>query len=246
MKIRWALAALATIGLLAGCSSVVNGTGSTALTGGASGAARSPDFPNRSGSAPQPSDTGEAPAPEPSGSSGSSGSAAEAATPCPNVSYPYAHLAFACITTGMTQQLDGDVWPLSEIKPVDAAGSGWVLDEGAGHWGATEGHSLSAIAENVRQQMVDNDNYGDNPTVHTDASKDTTVDGAPAHLLQTTFTIDPAWAKANKVTVKQEKLWIIAIEVGSDDVSLWYVSVPDLVSTLWAKVPTTIASIKII
>lgn len=243
MKIRWALAALATIGLLAGCSTVVNGTGSTALTGGASGAARSPDFPNRSGSAPQPSDTGEAPAPEPSGSSGS---AAEAATPCPNVSYPYAHLAFACITTGMTQQLDGDVWPLSEIKPVDAAGSGWVLDEGAGHWGATEGHSLSAIAENVRQQMVDNDNYGDNPTVHTDASKDTTVDGAPAHLLQTTFTIDPAWAKANKVTVKQEKLWIIAIEVGSDDVSLWYVSVPDLVSTLWAKVPTTIASIKII
>jgi hypothetical protein len=38
---------------------------------------------------------------------------------------------------------------------------------------------------------------------------------------------------------------MLAIEVAPNDVSLWYVSIPDLVRSLWAKVPAVIASIKV-
>ena len=72
-----------------------------------------------------------------------------------------------------------------------------------------------------------------------------TIDRHAAHLLQTTVTINPAWARQDGTKVKQERLWIIAIEVAADDVSLWYTSLPDLASALWPKVPATIASIRV-
>lgn len=243
MRVRAAIIALAGAGLLAGCASVVSGSGATAPSSAPGGH----DFPSPSGSAapgtavvPVPSQSGSAP-----GSSGPGSSRVSPPTRCPRVSYPYAHLAFDCITAGMTQNLGGQVWPLAESKPV-ASGGDWVLEEGAGHWGPANGESLAAIAANVRQQMLDAGGYGQNPTAHTDEDTDTKVDGAPAHLLQTTMTINPAWARANNVTVKQEKLWIIAIRVGTNDVSLWYTSLPDLARALWPKVPAIIATIKVI
>lgn len=181
---------------------------------------------------------------------GSPGAPARLAPPtgCPHVVYPAAKLSFACIASGFTENYqpnDGQaVWPFQEFRVVEPS-TNWVLEEGAGHWGSPGSHSLAGLAELVRREMIAVSDYGANPRVHTTASRPTTVDGAHAYLLQTTVTLDPAWARAQGTKVKQEKLWILAIKVGPDDASLWYTSVPDLVKSLWAKVPATIASIKV-
>lgn len=219
MKFRLAASVVALAAIVSGCTSAVSGLGHLALSPGPA----------------RPSTPPSASLPEPP-------------TGCPNVVYPAAKLSFACITTGLTQNytpsFPGQIWPLREYKTVEPS-TNWVLEEGAGHWGSPEGSSLRDIALNIRQQMVANAGYGENPKVETVASRATTIDGAPAYLLQTTFTIDPTWAEANKTKVKQEKLWIVAIKIGSGDVSLWYASVPDLTKSLWPKVPDVIASIRV-
>jgi hypothetical protein len=244
--------------LLAGCGDVVNGTGNTAVGGGsAAGPSSGRDFPsaspsgsNRSGGTNGSGGSGGSSGSNPSGSASGSpipptGSGAAALpSPCPHVSYPGAHLSFTCITTGLTAHYQGPVWPVSEAKTVEPA-SGWVLEEGAGHWGPAAGHSLATITRTVRQQMIDTDGYGDRPTVTTVADKDTTVDGAKAHLLQSTITLNAAWATQNRTKVRQEKLWIIAVQVAPDDVSLWYASIPDLARSLWPRVPSIIDTIKV-
>jgi hypothetical protein len=215
MRIRIAVTAVALTGLLAGCADVVNGTGTAARAGGTT----SPDF-----GAP-------------------SGATVAAPTPCPHVTYAQAKLSFDCIDTGFTPHYDSGVWPLRESKTVEAA-TGWVVEEGAGHWGTTDGQSLTDIASNVRDQMVEAGDYGDNPTVSTIGTEGT-VGGAKAATLEVTFTLDPTWAKTRGTKVEQEKLWLIAIEVGTDDVSLWYTSIPDLARSLWAKVPSIIDTIEV-
>ena len=181
----------------------------------------------------------------PRGAGGPS-STAPAAPPtgCPQVDYPAAHLRFECITSGMRAFYQGQVWPVSERRTVEPS-TGWVLEEGGGHWGSPDGVALVDIALNARQQMLDASSYGSQPAVRTVVSKATKVDGAPAYLVQTNFGINPAYARAAGTAVKQERLWIIAIQVAPNDVSLWYISVPDLVKSLWPKVPSVIASIKV-
>jgi hypothetical protein len=234
-RLRLVVAALAGVGLLAGCTDVVGGTGAI---GGPSGSSSSPDFPGQS-SAPSGAPSASAP-----GSPGSPSSTVSPPTACPRVTFAAAKLAFDCLGSGFEPDTNGQIWPLRESKTVEPA-TGWMVEEGAGHWGATDGHSLAEIAKNVRSQMADAGGYGDTPTLTTLADDDTTVDGADAHLLHTRFTLDPTWAKQNNTAVKQEQLWILAIKVGTDDVSLWYTSIPDLVKDLWAKVPSIIKSIKV-
>lgn len=202
------------------------------------------------------SGAGRVPAPAPSAPTPSSGSSSAPAAPggstsppapptgCPHVVYSGAHLEFDCIASGMRAFHSGLVWPFSVRTTVEPA-TGWLLEEGAGHWGSADGMALVDIALNVRQQMLDAESYGVAPTVRTMISRPTHVDGRPAYLLQTTFGINPLWAKRQGTKVKQERLWMLAIEVAPNDVSLWYVSVPDLVSSLWAKVSAAIASIKV-
>jgi hypothetical protein len=238
MRVRLAVLGLAAVGLLAGCADVVDGNGALAGAGGPSGTS-SPDFPGQSTGS-----SGSGSASAPSLSVPSASSSAVPPTPCPHVTFAAAKLAFDCLGSGFDADTNGSIWPLRESKTVEPA-TGWVVEEGAGHWGATDGHSLAVIATNVRDQMAEAGGYGDKPTVTTLADDDTTVDGAPAHLLHTRFTLDPTWAKSRKTAVKQEQLWILAIKVGSDDVSLWYTSIPDLVKDLWAKVPSIIKSIKV-
>jgi hypothetical protein len=180
--------------------------------------------------------------PPPGGAS--SGAPAAAPTGCPHVVYAAAKLSFDCITTGMRAFYQGQVWPVSERRTVEAS-TGWVLEEGGGHWGSPEGVALVDIALNVRQQMLDAEAYGTQPTVRTVVSRPTTIDGAPAYLVQTNFGINPAYAQQAGTKVQEERLWIVAIRVASNDVSLWYISVPDLVKSLWPKVPSVIASIKV-
>jgi hypothetical protein len=241
MKIRTlSVATVALAALLAGCADVVNGTGATA--GSAGPTSPSSGFPSAP-SSPSPS----------SGASGLSpgsstvptpGPTASAPTPCPHVRFPAAKLSFDCITTGLTADFKGQVWPLSEVRTVEPK-TGWVLEEGAGHWGAEGNQSLASIAQSVRQRMVDDGDYGTSPTASTVANRNTTVDGAAARLLQSTMTINPTWARQRGTKVEQEKLWIVAIRVGADDVSLWYTSLPDLAKSLWANVPAVIATIKV-
>lgn len=165
-------------------------------------------------------------------------------TGCPHVVYPGARLRFNCITAGMRAFLQDGVWPVSERKTVERS-TGWSYDEGAGHWGSPDGTALVDIALNVRQQMLDAGSYGTQPTVRTVISKPTEVDGVRAYLVQTDLGINPAYAHEVGTKVKEERLWIVAIQVAPNDVSLWYVSVPDLAKPLWAKVPQLIASIKV-
>ena len=93
--------------------------------------------------------------------------------------------------------------------------------------------------------MLDEQSYGVAPTMRTTVSRPTEVDGRPAYLLRTTFGINPAWARGEGTAVKQERLWLLAIEVAPGDVSLWYCSVPDLARSLWSKVPAAIAGIEV-
>jgi hypothetical protein len=139
---------------------------------------------------------------------------------------------------------DGAVWPFSEQRIVERS-TGWVLEQGAGHWGSADGAALVDIALTVRQEMLDAGDYGVAPTVRTTESRATEVDGRPGYLVRTTVDINPSWARDQGTQVKQERLWLLAIEVAPNDVSLWYASVPDLVRALWPKVPAAIASIKV-
>jgi hypothetical protein len=247
MRLRLlAVAGVALAALVAGCSGVVDGSGTLASgplmpSGSASNGA--PDFPSQSASAPGPGASTQVVPPPTTG--GPSSGSAEEPTPCPQVRYPTAKLSFTCITTGMTAQSNGDPWPLSEYRTVEES-TGWVLEEGAGHWGAPEGASLTAIAGYVREQMLQADDYGTSPKVTTDANRDTKVGGADAHLLQSTITLNTTWAKQRQTRVRQEKLWIVALVVGDEDVSLWYTSIPDLAKTLWPKVPGIIDTIRVL
>lgn len=167
-----------------------------------------------------------------------------APTGCPRVVYPGARLTFRCITTGMRAFYDGDVWPVSERVTVERS-TGWLLEEGGGHWGSADGVALVDIALTVRQQMIDDGSYGSQPSVRTTASRPTHVDGRPAYLVQTSFGINRHWARGAGTAVRQERLWLLAIEIAPNDVSLWYASLPDLAEQLWPKVPAVIASIRV-
>jgi hypothetical protein len=140
--------------------------------------------------------------------------------------------------------LDGNVWPVAVRRTVEPS-TGWLLEEGGGHWGSADGVALVDIALNVRQQMLDDSAYGLAPDVRTTVSHPTTIDGKRAYLVETTYDLNPVWARHAGTKVRQERLWMLAIEVAPNDVSLWYISVPDLVRSLWAKVPSVMASIKV-
>lgn len=241
MKIRPAvITAVAFAGLLAGCANVVDGSGNTASTGGSS----SPDFPSQSASRPTATSSVVAPSSSPAIPTPSLSGSAGTDFACPAIVFPSAHLSFECITTGLTATTADKVWPLTEYKRIES--TGWAVEMGSGHWGAEASDSLSGITETVRRQMLDRGSYGTSPTVTTTASVETAVDGARAHLLKTTFTLNRAYAAKRGTKVRVEKSWIIAIEVAPNDVSLWYASIPDLVKYLWARIPAAVATIRLI
>jgi hypothetical protein len=222
--------------LLSACSTTVDGTGHAA-----GAPTNATDFPTSSG-APTPT------APTPTPSSDSSSGSSSPSTPtgsftCPSITYPHAHLTFACITTGLTLNTANTIWPVSLFKKVES--TGWVLEEGAGNWGDPKSASLRDVALEVRTQMIEDHGYGSSPSLKVARDADTTVGGVPAHVLQTTITLNPSWAHGRGTKVKSEHLWIVAMKVSDSDYTLWYTSIPDLAKTLWPKVPATIASIRV-
>lgn len=240
MKLRHCLlATLAATGLLAGCASVVDGSGSSARSGGSS----SPDFPTPSaggaGSAPATGSSS-----NPASASPSSKSSTATDYTCPDVRTSLERLAFTCLTSTMRSKVGGTPWNVVESTTVEPK-THWSLDMGMTYIGQRGSVTRESLALQVRALMVAEQNYGTAPTVKTDVSRATTIDGKPAHLLQTTFTLNPAFRKSSGTAVKVEKSWILAIDVAPGDVTLWYTSVPDLRSELWAKVPATIAGIRV-
>lgn len=249
------LAGLLCAGVVAGCASTVDGHGQLARhrslpTGFPAPTGSAPSgFAAPSGSAPSgfpaPSDSASSQPPGPTDGFGppSSPAVPTPATDCPHISYPYAQLAFDCITSGLEYVPSGAVWPLNLQKSVEP---NWALSEGAGRWGAANGHTLKTIAEQVRTQMVDTGAYGPSPGVRTTSSKAAKIAGVDAWVLQTTFTIDAAYREQQKLTVQTEKSWIVALKVGAADVSLWYVTIPDDVKQLWGKVASIMGTITVI
>lgn len=233
-----AVSGIALATLLTGCASVVDGTGTVGGPGGPSGS-RSGDFPSQS-SAPGPSSSSSDAAPSPSATTSSSSSGLVG---CPHVVYPLAQLSYDCIDPGLGAPETDSLWPLQQTKQVES--TGWVLEEGAARWGPAAGRSLAAIALATRTRMITRGSYLSGPKAVTDSAKDVALNGAKAHILQTTITLNVAAAQTRKTKVRQEKLWIVAVDVGSGNVSLWHVSVPDLVRSLWAKVPAIINTIRL-
>ena len=235
------LAALAAVASLsAGCSGSGGGSSFDRLSSAASSSPAAPSSTPEQHFPPEDSTSASSSSPAPTGSVGSS------TTPtysCPQVDYQLARLRFDCIDPGLGFTTHQPIWPLIGSRQVEPS-TRWVLEEGADDYGDLGSKTLADIPRGARSRMLNIGAYGTTPKVTTVADRPTTVDGQPAHLLQSTITLNPSFRALRKTKVKQEKLWIIAIQNGND-VVLWYTSLPDLVSNLWAKVPATIASIKI-
>jgi hypothetical protein len=224
---RWIVVAAGCLAavLAAGCSTEVNGRGVLAV--GPSGS-RQPDFP----SAP------------PSGSSGSnSAGPSGGATPargCPKAVDPKAGLSYACISPDL-QPESSATWTLELSKEVDI---NWFLGEGSGVLPPDQNGTLRDVSEAISASLAKTD-YGDNPTSTQDSSTDTTIGGKPAHVVQTTITLNPTYVKNSKLKVTKERLWIAVIDNGTGLDAVWYVTIPDIVSNLWAAVPGVIKSITV-
>jgi hypothetical protein len=164
---------------------------------------------------------------------------------CPYIVFPATHLSFVCVAKKMKENTKAKPWPIvwEEVVAHFGAGGKWTLDTGAGHWGKQGSDSLRDIAVQVRNRMVSLSDYGNPaPTVRT-GGKSIEVSGDKAYELRTTFTINAQFRQQNQVPIKHEKSWIVAVKVGSDDVSLWYVSVPDAVRYLWPQMDALISTI---
>ncbi len=223
--------------LLTACATTVDGTGQAL-----SASTNPTDFPTSSG-APSPTSPVPSDSSSDSPSASSSPGAPTGSFTCPTITYPHAHLTFSCITTGLALNTANTVWPVSLYKKVES--TGWVLEEGAGNWGDPKSASLHDVALDVRTQMVEGGGYGSSPSLKVVRNADTTVGGVPAHVLQTTITLNPSWARGRGTKVKSEHLWIVAMKVSATDYTLWYTSIPDLAKALWPRVPAIMASIRV-
>jgi hypothetical protein len=183
---------------------------------------------------PQPTIPSTVPAP-------SSSSSAPAPIACPNVTYPAGRIAFACITAGLTIGPD-ELWPLALSRATEP---GWAVAEGAGKIADLGDKTLAQIATARRDTMVATE-YGEDPSSKTVSGKTQTVAGVPAYVLETEITINPTYRAENDLQVKVERQWIVAINAGNGTVATWFVTIPDDLRELWARVPAVITSIGLI
>ena len=218
--------AAAACALLAACTATVGGSGHVGLPPGG------PSIP----SVPGPTLSG---SPLPGGPSGGT---AQPSVACPKVTDPDAGLSFRCVTSGLTTSSDL-LWTLNLVKQVE---TDWVLGEGATSVPVPAGVSLQQVAGAMREEMVALQYYGPSPTVTTVSSKAATVAGVAAWVLQTTFTIDPAYRSKQHLRVRTERMWLVALQAGSGRVALWYVTLPDDVEQFWPSVPVLIKDIRLL
>lgn len=227
MTRRWIVVALSGLAalLVASCSAEVDGRG---VRAGAPGALSQPDFPSAS------------PSSGPSDSTPSAPSSGAAAQGCPKATDPKAGLSYACISPDLKPD-NSETWTLELSKEVDVD---WFLGEGSGVLPPDQNGTLRELSEAISASLAKTD-YGTNPTSTQDSSVDTTIGGRPAHVVQTTITLNPAYVKTSKLKVTKERLWIAVIDSGNGLDAVWYVTIPDIVSNLWADVPAVIKTITV-
>jgi hypothetical protein len=259
VRIRFVVAtSIAALAAVA-CSSVVNGKGSagpavpgpSTVSSGAPTVGPSITFPASSPAVPSASITFPAPSTPVISSAlptlSPPPSTQQADYKCPDIVMPATHLSFVCVAQNMKKNTKAKPWPIvwQEVVAHYPNGGKWTLDTGAGHWGSQGSDSLRAIATAMRDRMVSLGEYGNPaPTLQT-TGQHIQITGHPAYQLQTTFTINPQFRQQYGVPIKHEKSWILAIEVAPNDVSLWYVSVPDAVSYYWPLIDTLIGTISV-
>jgi hypothetical protein len=214
--------------LVASCSTEVAGQGVRAGGLNASGPSSQPDFPSASPSSGSPSSNPSMP------------SGGTTARGCPRAFDPGAGLSYSCISPDL-QTHNSDTWTLELSKEVDVK---WYLGEGSGVLPPGQEGTLRELSEVISAGLVQTD-YGDNPTSTRDSSADTTIDGKPAHVVQTTITLNPTYVKNSKLKVTRERLWIAVIDSGGGFTAVWYVTIPDVVSNLWGSVPGVIKGITV-
>lgn len=187
------------------------------------------------------------PSAAPSGapSTGSAGRSARPRNPlaCPQISYTAGRLTFRCIASGLIPVSHDPVWALSLAKNVEP---NWVMNEGARPVQPLHGRSLQAVATGLRAAMLANGEYGDSPSVRTIQARGTTVAGVPGYVLETEVGVNPAYRAQFGLHVQVERLWIVVLNAGDDQVASWFVSVPDDVRQLWPAVPGLIGSLGLI
>lgn len=230
---RGTVAALlvAACSLLAACSTVVAGRG-VALT-------PRPVFPPASSSSPatpsapptqQPSVPPRVPTPKTDDFR------------CPTIHYLFARLTFRCVVRSMKRVHGDPVWPLSLGHAVEPH---WNVSMGAGHYGAENGSSLRKITASIRDAMISQNEYGPNAKAHTISARPRRIAHHRGFLLESVLRISAATRKQQHVKVHVERQWIVAVQIGRHDYSMWFVSIPDISKRLWHKVPALIASIRV-
>lgn len=228
---RTAAALAVAAALLAGCTQTVSGH--SARAGAPS------DFP--SGGPSSPSGTSGAGSTPPSSAVPTTSAPPEAHLGCPRVVDPASRLEYRCIAAGMTLDPASTMWPVKVKKTVD---TNWTMDEGSGRVPFPAGSTLGTIANDLAQTMAAT-NYGTGARATKERDTDTTVDGHQAHLVQTLMTISPAFRRANRLRVSQERLWLVVVQLSNTTASAWYVSVPDLQKQLWPSVPSLIGGLQV-
>ena len=133
------------------------------------------------------------------------------------------------------------MWPVRFEKTVDVQ---WTMDEGSGPVDAP-GSDVTSVAKVLSTTMA-RSNYGPSPRATVQRDVDVSVSGKKAHVVETLMTIDPAYRKGRGLKVASERLWIVAVQVASDQITAWYVSVPDVQKALWPKVPDLIEQLKVV
>lgn len=223
---RTLLLALCVV-VLGGCANVVSGTGRTIL---------------RPSSSPSQPATSSSPSLVPPPTSAPPG---RADFSCPVITYPHAHLQFGCIVATMKAVTSDKVWPLDLYHVVEPR-TGWSISMGAGHWGPPRGNSLRKITAFVRSEMVRAGSYGTAPKVSTLRAEKATINGARAFVLESRFTLSTRFRNRVHTAVRSERSWIVAVHVGRNDLSLWYVSIPNTRRRLWRTVHNDIASVRVV
>jgi hypothetical protein len=171
---------------------------------------------------------------------------------CPHVVDGRAHLSYPCLGPGMTRnRAKGfgcqNLWPALVVKQVDTASDlAWYVDEGSSSYLQHTPDIAGTARSAVRSMLAYTGCYGPTPGMKREKDVDLTVDGRPAHLVQTLFTVSASYRAMHNLAVRQERLWIVAVEVLPGYVALWLASVPDVERDLWPRVPAVIKAIRVV
>jgi hypothetical protein len=154
-----------------------------------------------------------------------------------------AKLSYPCIINSMTKLADpSQIWLTMVAQQVEPT---WYMNQGSRALTETSGVPLTTINTTIMNAMKANQFWGPNAKATTKANKNMTIDGHQARLLQTLMTVNPTFRQQNKLKVKSEMVWLVAIRVTDTTAAAFFCSVPDEVEKYWPLVPRIINQVKV-